>query len=273
MADAIPLGLGLRPPFYAAAAQGRMAVDWFELITENFMLDGGNPLRVLDAVAERYPVALHGVSLNLGGTDALDARYLDRLDQLARRVKLMHLSDHLCWTRHGGHHLHDLLPLPYTEEVVRHVAARIRTVQDRLGQRILIENVSSYAEFADSSLREWEFLAAVSETADCHILLDLNNIVVSAHNHGFDPQCYLDAIPAQRVRQIHLAGHSVSGPLHIDTHDHPVSDPVWDLYAAALRRFGPVPSMIERDDRIPPLEELLAELQHARRIGEQVLTV
>jgi uncharacterized protein (UPF0276 family) len=267
---AIPLGLGLRPPFYAEAAQGRVAVDWFELITENFMVAGGNPLRVLDAVAERYPVALHGVSLNLGGSDALDADYLDRLDQLARRVKPMHISDHLCWTRHGGHHLHDLLPLPYTEEAVLHVAQRIRSVQDRLGQRILVENVSSYAEFAHGTLCEWAFLAAVSETADCHILLDLNNILVSAHNHGFDAHRYLEAIPAARVRQIHLAGHSMSGPLRIDTHDHPVSDPVWDLYAAALRRFGQVPTMIERDDRIPPLDDLLAELAQAHRIGTQV---
>ena len=271
MSKAVALGLGLRPPFYAAAAQGRVAVDWFELISENFMVAGGNPLRVLDAVAERYPVALHGVSLNLGGSDDLDADYLDRLDQLARRVKPMHISDHLCWTRHGGHHLHDLLPLPYTEEAVQHVAQRIRKVQDRLGQRILIENVSSYAEFAHSTMREWEFLAEVSEAADCHILLDLNNILVSAHNHNFDPQQYLAAVPAQRVRQIHLAGHSVSGPLRIDTHDQAVSDPVWDLYASALRRFGPVPSMIERDDGIPPLEKLLAELDRARDIGAQEL--
>jgi uncharacterized protein len=271
MSKAVALGLGLRPAFYADAAQGRVAVDWFELISENFMVAGGNPLRVLDAVAERYPVALHGVSLNLGGSDALDIDYLDRLDQLARRVAPMHISDHLCWTRHGGHHLHDLLPLPYTEEAVRHVAQRIGKVQDRLGQRILIENVSSYAEFAHSTMREWEFLAAVSEAADCHILLDLNNILVSAHNHGFDPQHYLAAVPAQRVRQIHLAGHSSSGPLRIDTHDHPVSDPVWDLYANALRRFGPVPSMIERDDHIPPMEELLVELDMARRISAQEL--
>ena len=272
MPGAVALGLGLRPPFYAEAARGRVAVDWFELISENFMVDGGNPRRVLDAVAAHYPVALHGVSLNLGGSDALDTRYLDRLDQLARRVKPMHISDHLCWTRHGGHHLHDLLPLPYTEEVVQHVAQRIRVVQDRLGQNILIENVSSYAEFAHSQMREWEFLAAVSEAADCHILLDLNNILVSAHNHGFDPQQYLAAIPALRVRQIHLAGHSVSGPLHIDTHAHPVPDPVWDLYASALRRFGCVPSMIERDDDIPAIEELLMELERARSIGAQKLT-
>lgn len=269
MSAEIALGLGLRPAFYAAAAQGRVAVDWLELISENFMVDGGNPLRVLDAVAAHYPIALHGVSLNLGGSDALDSDYLDRLDQLARRVKPMHISDHLCWTRHGGHHLHDLLPLPYTEEAVQHVAQRIRAVQDRLGQHILIENVSSYAEFAHSEMREWEFLAAVSESADCHILLDLNNILVSAQNHGFDPHQYLSAVPAQRVRQIHLAGHSRSGPLCIDTHDQPVSDPVWGLYASALRRFGPVPSMIERDERIPPLEELLAELDQARRIGAQ----
>ena len=269
MPGPVALGLGLRPPFYAEAAQGRVAVDWFELISENFMVGGGNPLRVLDAVTAHYPVALHGVSLNLGGSDVLDAPYLKRLDQLVRRVQPMHVSDHLCWTRHGGYHLHDLLPLPYTEEAVQHVARRIRTVQDKLGCRILIENVSSYAEFAQSQMHEWEFLGAVSDAADRHILLDLNNIFVSAHNHGFDPQHYLAAVPVQRVRQIHLAGHRVSGPLRIDTHDQAVSDPVWDLYADALRRFGPVPSMIERDDCIPPLAELLAELSKARSISQQ----
>lgn len=258
-------GLGLRPPFYADAAAGNVRADWFELITENFMVPGGNPLRVLDAVRLHYPVALHGVSMNLGGTDPLDAAYLDELVELARRAEPLWISDHLCWTRHGGHHLHDLLPLPFTEEVVEHVAARVRQAQDRLGRQILIENVSSYAQLARGTMQEWEFLAAVAERADCLILLDLNNVIVSAHNHGFDPESYLQAIPRARVRQFHLAGHSSSGPLLIDTHDHPVAGEVWQLYEQAVRRFGAVPAIIERDDRIPPLAELLEELDVARR--------
>ena len=262
-------GLGLRPPFYAQAMRGEVAVDWFELISENFMVEGGKPLAVLDAVCERYPVALHGVSLNLGGSDALDEAYLDHLDTLVSRCEPVRVSDHLCWTRHGGHHLHDLLPLPYTQDTVTHVAERIQQVQDRLKRQILIENVSSYAEYAHSDMLEYEFLKAVAEHADCLILMDINNIIVSAHNHGFDATTYLQTIPVERIRQIHLAGHSVSGPLLIDTHDHPVSDPVWRLYAQALRVIGGIPAMIERDDAIPPLSELLAELDVARSIHAQ----
>lgn len=263
-------GLGLRPPFYREAAQGQAPVDWFEVISENFMVEGGRPLAVLEAVRGHYPVALHGVSMNLGGADPLDPDYLQRLAALVLRVEPLFVSDHLCWTRHGGHHLHDLLPLPYTEEAVAHIAQRIDQVQERLGRRILIENVSSYAEFSHSTLAEAEFLTAVAERADCLILLDLNNIIVSAHNHGFDPYDYLKAIPPKRVRQFHLAGHSVSGPLRIDTHDHPVPGPVWELYSEALRRFGPVPAMIERDDAIPPLPGLLAELDQARELCERI---
>ncbi len=264
-------GLGLRPPFYQEAAAGNVAVDWFEVISENFMVDGGNPLRILDAVAERYPLALHGVSMNLGGTDPLDKDYLQRLKTLVERVKPVRVSDHLCWTRHGGHHLHDLLPLPYTDEAVAHVAERINIVQDFLQRRILIENVSSYAEFAESSFNESAFLTAVAEAADCHILLDVNNIVVSAHNHGFDAQQYLREIPATRVQQIHLAGHTVNEPLLIDTHDHPIADPVWELYRVATHQFGAIPTMIERDDNIPPLAELLTELDEARQISQRTL--
>src|SRR5258708_23480965 len=262
-------GLGLRPPFYAEAAAGKVRVDWFELISENFMVPGGNPLRVLDAVRSHYSVALHGVSMNLGGTDPLDLAYLDELAQLARRVEPLWISDHLCWTRHGGHHLHDLLPLPFTDEAVEHVAARVRQVQDRLGRQILIENVSSYAQLGKSTMQEWEFLAAVAERADCLILLDLNNIIVSAHNHGFEAGSYLEAIPRARVRQFHLAGHSSSGALLIDTHDHPVPGEVFQLYAQAVSRFGAVPAILERDDRIPPLAELLEELEAARRACAQ----
>ncbi len=249
-------GLGLRPAFYHEAMQGNVSVDWFELISENFMVDGGKPLIVVDAVAEHYPLALHGVSMNLGGTEALDMNYLKTLQLLIKRVQPVHVSDHACWTRQGGHHLHDLLPLPYTEESLHNMVNRIKQVQDVLQQQILLENVSSYAEFTQSTMHEWEFLANIAEQADCLLLLDINNIIVSAHNHGYDANSYLNAIPAARVKQIHLAGHSISGPLYIDTHDHPVSDPVWMLYEKSVRQFGSVATMIERDDAIPPLKEL-----------------
>ena len=259
-------GLGLRPPFYKEAAAGEIAVDWFEVITENFMIDGGNPLKVLDAVRSHYPVALHGVSMNLGGTDPLDEAYLKRLADLINRINPVRISDHLCWTRHGGHHLHDLLPLPYREDVIEHVAQRIGQVQDRLGRQILIENVSSYAECTDNEMPECAFLAAVAERADCGILLDLNNVIVSAHNHGFDPQCYIEAIPLARVQQIHLAGHSISGPMLIDTHDHPVTGSVLDLYAGLLPQLKDTAVMIERDDHIPPLPVLLTELAQVQGV-------
>jgi len=259
-------GLGLRPPFYAEAALGRVPVDWFELITENFMVAGGNPLRVLDAVRQHYPVALHGVSMNLGGTDPLDKSYLDNLAKLIRRAEPLWISDHLCWTGHGGHHLHDLLPLPYTEEMVEHVSCRIREVQERLGQRVLIENVASYVQFKQSGMPEWEFISAVANRADCMILLDVNNLFVSGRNHGFDPRQYIEAVQACRVRQLHLAGHSVGGPLLIDTHDHPVSEAVWALYRYTLRRLGPLPIMLERDEAIPDLAQVLQELDRARAI-------
>lgn len=266
-------GLGLRPPFYAEAAAGRVTVDFFELISENFMVAGGNPLCVLNGVRQHYPVAFHGVSMNLGGTDPLDEAYLNDLAALVRRVDPLSVSDHLCWTRHGGHQLHDLLPLPCTEEAVDHVAGRIRRVQDRLGRQILIENVTTYLCFTEGALTEWEFLASVAERADCLILLDINNVVVSAHNNGFDPLRFIDGTPLGRVRQLHLAGHSVSGPLLIDTHDHPVGDDAWRLYREAARRLGPVAVIIERDDAIPPLGELLVELDRARTLHQEALAV
>lgn len=225
------------------------------------MVAGGQPLAVLEDVRSQYPIALHGVSMNLGGSDPLDLEYLTALKALADRFEPLSISDHLCWTRHGGHQLHDLLPLPYAEEVIVHVADRIARVQDTLGRQILIENLSSYAEFDWSPMPEWEFLVAVAERADCLLLIDLNNIIVSAHNHGFDAMDYLEAIPASRVAQHHVAGHSESGPLKIDTHDHPVSDDVWSLYDSAVACFGPVPVCLERDDDIPPIDELLGELQ------------
>jgi len=261
-------GLGLRPQHYGPALEEELAVDWFELNTENFMVEGGKPLHVLESIRTRYPIALHGVSLSIGSADPLDPDYLRRLKVLAQRSEPAWLSDHLCWTAVDRQQLHDLLPLPYTEEALAHVVERVRTVQDFLGQRILLENVSSYVGYRDSQVAEWEFLAAVAEAADCLILLDVNNVHVSAHNHRFDPLDYLRGIPPHRVQQIHLAGHSREGELLIDTHDHPVEDAVWKLYATALQRFGPVSTTIERDDRIPPIEELLAELDQARHIAK-----
>ncbi|TLY65027.1 MAG: DUF692 domain-containing protein, partial [Gammaproteobacteria bacterium] len=257
---ALGFGLGLRVDHYEAILADRPAVDWFEVLTENYLVPGGKPLHYLMRMRERYPLAMHGVSMSIGSSAPLDRGYLEQVKQLARRVEPAWISDHLCWTGVAGRNTHDLLPLPYTEEALEHVAERVRAVQDILGRRILLENVSSYVAFRDSSLTEWEFLHGVAERADCLILLDVNNIYVSAVNHEFDPRDYLDAIPAGRVQQIHLAGHENHGDYLIDTHDHPVPDPVWELYAAAVARFGAVSTMIERDAHIPPLAELCAEL-------------
>ena len=261
-------GLGLRPEHYTAVLEDRPDVDWFEIISENYLVDGGKPLYFLDRIREHYPMVMHGVSLSIGGSDPLDSDYLAALKRLALRVEPDWISDHLCWTGIDGRNLHDLLPLPYTEEAIAHVAGRVGRVQDCLGRQILLENVSSYVTYTDSRVSEWEFLSAVAERADCHILLDVNNIWVSAHNHGFDPLAYLDGVPPGRVRQIHLAGHSYNGSLIVDTHDHPVPDPVWALYAETIARLGPVSTMIERDGDIPPLDALLAELAQARALAE-----
>jgi len=263
-------GLGLRVDHYDTILNSEPAVDWFEIISENYLVPGGKPLHYLDRIRERYPLVMHGVSMSIGSTDPLNRDYLKQLRELARRVEPAWISDHLCWTGVHGTNLHDLLPLPYTEETIDHVATRIREVQDYLGRQMLIENVSSYVNYAQSQLSEWDFLRALCERADCLLLFDVNNVYVSSVNHGFDPLEYLNGIPAERVQQLHLAGHEDHGRYIIDTHDHPVSDPVWELYAQALRRFGPVSTMIERDDNIPPLDELIAELDHARRIAAQV---
>lgn len=264
-------GLGLRPDHYEAVLNERPRVDWFEILSENYLVGGGKPLHFLDRVRARYPLAMHGVSLSIGGTDPLDRDYLRALKALAARVEPLWISDHLCWTGVDRLTLHDLLPLPYTEEALAHVAARVREVQDRLGRQILLENVSSYVTYAHSTLTEPAFLAEVARRADCFILLDVNNVYVSAVNHGFDPVAYLDALPAARVRQLHLAGHERTDTCLIDTHDAPIAEPVWALYAHAVRRFGEVPVAIERDDRIPPLSELVAELDSARSIVESAL--
>lgn len=264
-------GLGLRRDYYDLILQTRPAVDWFEILTENYMVDGGKPLYYLDAIAEHYPLVMHGVSMSIGSTDPLNFHYLAQLKQLIERVQPHWVSDHLCWTGQGGHNLHDLMPLPYTEEAVRHVVERVKTVQDYLGRRILLENVSSYVTYRHSGMSEWEFHNAIMQEADCLMLLDINNIYVSARNHGFDPMDFVNGIDAARVRQFHLAGHTDHGDYVIDTHDHPVVDPVWDLYARALERLGPISTMIERDDHMPPFAELMAELQQARDIGARVL--
>lgn len=263
-------GLGLRVEHYEAILADHPAVDWFEALTENYLLPGGKPLHNLMAVRANYPLVMHGVSLSIGSTAPLDRDYLAQVKALAARIEPRWISDHLCWTGIAGKNMHDLLPLPYTEEALAHVVERVRTVQDILGRRILLENVSSYVTFRDSRLTEWEFLREVAIQADCLILLDVNNIHVSAVNHEFPALEYLQAIPVERVQQIHLAGHVNHGDYLIDTHDHPVPDPVWDLYAAAVRRFGNVSTMIERDANIPPLEELCEELAEARKIAQRV---
>lgn len=267
-------GLGLRTDHYEALLSGSAPVDWLEVISENFMVDGGRPLHMLDQFAERWPMVLHGVSMNLGGSDPLDNDYLKRLSALAKRVNPRRISDHLCWTKKDGVHLHDLLPLVQNEDNVRHVAARVRQVQDVLGEQILIENLSSYLRFSDDTLHEADFIAAIVAESGCGILLDVNNVYVNAHNHGFDAVDYLRRLPAHALGQIHLAGHtydSLGSGLIIDTHDMPVPDGVWALYAQAVKMFGLVPTMIERDDNIPPLPELLAELNHARAIAAQAM--
>jgi hypothetical protein len=264
-------GIGLRSVHFPQVLDGSARADWFEVISENFMIPGGRPLAVLERARALAPVVLHGVSLSLGSTDPLSARYLDDLAALARRVEPAWVSDHLCWGSVGGHYAHDLLPLPYTAEALAHVVERVGRVQERLGRRILVENVSTYLAWRHSTMPEWEFLAAVAEGADCGILLDVNNVWVSAVNHGFDSAAYLDGLPPGRVGQIHLAGHSDHGTHLLDTHDAPVAAPVWDLYRRALARFGRVSTLVEWDDRVPPLEEVLAEAEHARAIEAEAL--
>ncbi|MEO8009941.1 MAG: DUF692 domain-containing protein [Betaproteobacteria bacterium] len=264
-------GLGLRTDHYESILESRPRVDWFEALTENYLVPGGKPLVFLDRIRADYPIVLHGVSLSIGSSDPLDRDYLKALVRLAQRVEPAWVSDHLCWTGVAGKNLHDLFPIPYTEEALEHVATRVRQVQDFLGRQILLENVSSYVTYRGSEMSEWDFLSEIARRADCHVLLDVNNIYVSAFNHGFDAIEFLNGIPVERVRQIHLAGHSNCGTHIIDTHDADIIDPVWDLYATAVRRFGDVSTMIERDDHIPPLADLVTELGRAREIAAHTL--
>jgi uncharacterized protein len=264
-------GLGLRPQHYREILDSTPKVDWFEVISENYMIRGGQPLRMLDHFRERYPLVMHGVSLSIASTGPLDMEYLQRLKTLAERVNPKWISDHLCWTGVHGVNLHDLLPIPYTKEALDHVVQRVTQVQDFLGRRLTLENVSSYVTFGQSEMTEWEFVSEVATRADCWLLFDVNNVYVSAFNHGFEAGAFLRGVPRDRVVQFHVAGHSHEESHIIDTHDHPVCPEVWDLYRAAVAHFGPVSTMIERDDNIPPLAELVDELNHARGIAAEVL--
>ena len=263
-------GLGLRTRHYADFLDAPQRVDWLELVSDNYMVPGGKPLVMLDRIRANYPVVMHGVALSIGSADGVDDAYLDALAALAERVQPLWISDHLCWTGVHGRVLHDLYPLPYSEDAIDVVVRNVQRVQERLKRPLVLENVSSYVSFGASSMSEWEFISAVCARTGCRLLLDVNNIHVSSVNHGFDAHAFLRGIPAERVQQIHLAGYTDHGDHIIDTHDHPVADSVWALYAEALRLCGPVATMIERDDHIPPLPELVAELDHARAISASV---
>lgn len=266
-------GLGLRTQHYSHIETHRPRVDWFEIISENYMIDGGQPLTHLDRIRADYPIVMHGVSMSLGSVDPLNRDYFKRLKTLIKRIEPEWVSDHLCWTGVHGRNAHDLLPLPYTEECLNHMVARIRAAQDLLGRQIAIENPSSYIQFAESTLTEWDFLTEMARRADCGLLLDINNVFVSSFNHEFDPYKYLRAIPTERVWQFHLAGHQDHGTHLLDTHDHPVRNEVWEMYRFAWERFGPVATMIEWDDKIPEFPELMAELEKAKSVMSRELWV
>ena len=265
-------GLGLRSEHYRDFVAARQRVDWLEVISENYLVAGGKPLHYLDRIRRDYPMAMHGVSLSIGGSDALDPSYLRQLRALMDRILPDWVSDHLCWTGTSSLNLHDLLPLPYTEACLQHLVRRVAQVQDILGRPLLLENVSSYVRYRVDEMNEWEFIVELVRRSGCELLLDVNNVYVSSVNHRFDPHTFIDALPIAAVRQIHLAGHEDHGNYLIDTHDYPVCAAVWELYAHAVRRLGAVPTMIERDDDIPPLELLIAELDRARLVAQRALT-
>jgi hypothetical protein len=264
-------GLGLRTDHYRDFIEDRPAVDWLEIISENYMVPGGLPLKNLDLIRREYPMVMHGVSLSIGSTDPLNHDYLRDLKALADRIQPGWISDHLCFTGVDHRNLHDLLPLPYTSATLDHLCDRVARVQDYLGRPLTLENVSSYVAFAADEMSEWEFIAELVRRTDCWLLLDVNNVYVSAVNHRFDPHAFIDAMPAHRVRQIHLAGHENCGDYIIDTHDHPVCEAVFDLYHYTLRRLGFIPTMIERDDHIPALSDLLKELARVRAVAADAL--
>ena len=263
-------GLGLRPVYYDEILSTRPPVDWFEIISENYMIPGGRPLAMLERFRADYPIVMHGVSMSLASTDPLDLDYLKALKTLADRVEPAWVSDHLAWTGVHGRNLHDLLPIPYTREALDHVVERIGRVQDILKRRLVVENASTYVAFTQSEMPEWEFIARMAERADCLLLLDVNNVFVSGFNHGFDINAFIDAVPADRVAQFHMAGHTDNETHLIDTHDQPIREEVWTLYERARRRFGDVSVMIERDDNFPPFSELLGELQRMRDVDAAI---
>ena len=269
--DFLGFGLGLRPDHYTEILDGTPNIDWFEFLAENYMVAGGRPLHMLDQIAERYPLVMHGVSLSIASTTPLNMDYLRDLKALAERARPKWISDHLCWTGVHGINLHDLMPVPYTSEALDHIIERVKKVQDFLGTRIALENVSSYVSFEQSEMTEWEFITELSTRADCWLLFDVNNVFVSSFNHNFDPMDFINGVPKDRVVQFHLAGHEHNDTYIIDTHDHAVCDEVWQLYAEALKRFGPVSTLLERDDHIPPLAELVTELDMARGIAAKTL--
>ncbi len=259
------VGIGLRIPHYNHIFEKKPVVDWFEIISENFMVDGGRPLHVLDQILERYRVVQHGVSMYFGSAEPLNREHLTRLKKLVRRTNTPWLTDHLCWGSVDGRYSHDLLPMPYTFEAAKRTAQKVREARDFLEVPIAVENVSSYAEFHVSEMTEWEFLNEVVEDADCGILLDVNNIYVSSRNHNFDPFEYLKSVPVERVAQIHIAGHSKYEKYILDTHDHPVIDPVWELYAKAIELVGPTATLLEWDDHIPSFDEVHKEALKAKK--------
>jgi len=258
------VGIGLRTVHFGEILAGKPALDWFEVLSENFMDTGGRPLHVLDRVVERYPVALHGVSLSIGSTDALDRSYLQKLKALAKRTRAAWVSDHLCWTGVVGRNTHDLLPLPYDAATLRHVTLRVKQVQDVLERPLVLENPSTYLAYARSTMTEWDFLAALCDASGCGLLLDVNNVYVSSFNHGFDARQYIDGVPADRVVQVHLAGHTNKGTHILDTHDGRAIAPVWKLYARLCARTGPVSTLFEWDASIPPLAAVVKEAAKAR---------
>jgi uncharacterized protein (UPF0276 family) len=267
--DFLGFGLGLRTVHYDYILENNPDIDWFEILSENYMVDGGKPMYYLDAISEMYPLVMHGVSMSIGSTDTINWDYLKQLKKLIKRVKPHWISDHMCWTSAGGINTHDLLPMPYTEESINHIAGRVSQVQDFLGIQILLENVSSYLTYKDSILTEWDFLNQITTKADCKLLLDINNVYVSSRNHGFKAEDFIKGINIEHVKQIHLAGHSDMGTHVIDTHDHPVVDSVWELYSQALDRFGAISTMIERDDNIPEFNILEQELSVAKEIAHK----
>ncbi len=258
------IGLGLRTTHYSHILEHRPNVDWFEILSENYMQTKGRPLTFLDKIAEMYPIAMHGVSLSIGSTDPLDRQYLSELKELRDRTRARWVSDHLCWTGVAGKNTHDLLPLPYTEESLKHVAARVRTVQDILGAPLALENPSTYVEFTGSTMTEWEFLSELAREADCALLVDVNNIFVSSYNHGFDPMDYVRALPFDRIVQMHVAGHTNHGTHIVDTHIGPVLDPVWRLLGEVYRRASSPSVLLEWDADIPSFEETHREALRAR---------